>query len=563
MSSLDSVPSHIVSQRRKFEILGMTLNKGENLKSWFNVLKITALIVGIPTIPLLSDVLKDQIIYYYQAIIFGFRLLLLFFLFHWTSKITTYIAGANNDVRYMLNAIGTKDKTAFSKEEIALARNYFIFKFIQLLVTLNAIMGIFLLNARINYGYIIGQTVIYAIVVILLLVTIKFWSTNKPKESPRMGGKILVQMFIPAMFMFAIELILDFFLVASKPNFNFNVLQLTWGTVYLFIFLFIFIAVQITTKKTKREKLVLEEAWLAEYKKKQRFIHERNIITKTVFILQSNWHNFMRKIFKIPEKTEEDLDKKPSEILVKSMWITLFITVIPVGFFIPWIMFPYDGIMLLIVLITAYIYSMTKYERYKLDVISEEQEAGDKEDIRGIQFQERAFYSFVIPTLIFIFAQLIFNGVLTKGVFDVYKMMVIDGLTWLALLIAIPVSIQMVYLLVTNTEQNREKENLKLFVKTEVLFFIMGLIVLLGTVIAYFYAKRFDVVLVIPKAILMYIIIVIVINILPTVFGLIVPKLSDESYNIVKWTYIALVAIADIAIIIWFLFDMLISHFVL
>ncbi|MHA1687118.1 MAG: hypothetical protein ACTSYD_12065 [Candidatus Heimdallarchaeaceae archaeon] len=564
MSSLDSVPSHIVAQRKKFEIMGATLNRGESLRSWFKALLIVSLIFGIPTIPLLADVLKDQIIYIYQALIFGFRFLLLVFLFHWTSKITSYITGAKNDFELKLRAIGYQNKATNTKDEIRLARYNFIYRFMQFLISLDIILGLFMLSGRTNYGYIVGQMVIYGIVIVLLLTTIKFWFTKGSPDSPRMGGKVLVQMFIPTMFAFCVELMLDFFFVASEPNFHHNVLQLGWGLVYPFAFLFILIAVQITTKKTKRERLKLEQAWLAEYQKKQRFIHERNFFVRMFVIFQSYWHQFLSLFRKIPEKTEKDLDKKPSEALVKSIWISLFVTIIPIGFLVPWIMFPYDGIMLVIALITAYVYSMTKYERYKLDVLTEvEQTLTETTEIRTIQFSNKIFYSVSIPTLVFIFAQLVFNGILTKGLYDEYKMMVIRGFTWIALLASIPISIQMVYLITKATDENREKGNLKLFVSINLLFLGITSLVLIGTIISYLVALKLDIAFVILKSVWMYILLMWTTNILPLLYLVIVPKLNEQRYKIAKIGYIILMVLTDLGILLWFLFDILITHFVL
>ena len=155
---------------------------------------------------------------------------------------------------------------------------------------------------------------------------------------PFLGGRLLVLSFIPLVTVWGVEIFIEFFTILSKPRFDFNRLQLTYSLVYPIAFILISIAVLITTKKTKREKLALRKEKDYELSRKSKFIEDKNVFNKLLFKIETTIYT-IKSLFQkeVDEaKLEKKLDKKPSYILVQSIWMSLILSFIPLSFMISW-----------------------------------------------------------------------------------------------------------------------------------------------------------------------------------------------------------------------------------
>ena len=113
-----------------------------------------------------------------------------------------------------------------------------------------------------------------------------------------MGGRILVLTFVPSMFIWSLEIMVGLFSVLGETNFPFNTQQISWSITYPLIFAFLFAAVLYTTRKTKREKLLLQDDRLAEFKRRETFIYEKNWIKRLNFKTKTFLDNIRYKFSK-------------------------------------------------------------------------------------------------------------------------------------------------------------------------------------------------------------------------------------------------------------------------
>ncbi|MHA1465946.1 MAG: hypothetical protein ACTSQ2_12725, partial [Candidatus Heimdallarchaeaceae archaeon] len=252
MTTSESKSGAVIQQRKRFEALGSAINKADGMTSWLRVLMTFTLIFGLPTVALLADPAKDSTITMYEIIIFAARILLIAMVLYIISKITREIFTASNDYNKKTEEIGFKDPNTNTPEEKKFMNNKIIYTIISVLVILASFLGIFLVNSRFSATYITGQSIVYIILIVCLGLTFKFWWGRNQEDSPRMGGRKIIQIFIPVFLFLAIGVVIDFFAILNEARFRMNALQLSWGIVYPFLLVFLVIAILITTKKTKR-----------------------------------------------------------------------------------------------------------------------------------------------------------------------------------------------------------------------------------------------------------------------------------------------------------------------
>ena len=201
MTSAEGTSSTVIRQRKRYEKLGFALNKAGSIKTWLKVLFATTLILGLPTLPLLTDPLKDGTTTLYHVVIFGFRILIIAMILFLTLKITPQMYTAKNDLDIKIEEIGYKDANTNTKEERQLVNRNLIFTAMKIIVLVASGLGMFLVGSRDNYGYIIGQEIIYVILVVGLGLTYKFWISKDPDYSPKLGGRNLVLVFLPLLYL--------------------------------------------------------------------------------------------------------------------------------------------------------------------------------------------------------------------------------------------------------------------------------------------------------------------------------------------------------------------------
>ncbi len=561
MSISDTVPPAVSAQRKRFEALGVAVNKASSIRGWLVALFYTTLIFGLPSLALLADPLKDSVSITYHILIYGFRVLIIAMTILMVSRITTEMYTAKNDLNMKLQEIGYKDPKTNSKEETRFLYNNAIFSLLKIVILIGSAVGLFLMGSRDNYGYIIGHQIIYVFIIFSLILTAKFWIPKKPDYSPRLGGRFIILVFLPTIVIWGLETVFDFFSILTNPRFHYNILQISWGIIYPFVFLFLLIAVLITTKKTKREKMNLQEARLAEFKRKETFIQEKGRFSRARYGMQRLWNNFTQ-VFVRDKQKPKDLDKTPSLLLVRVIWITLFITFIPFAFMIPWNLFPQDGILIIMALMVSYQYSMIKYERDEIDVVSEPEKDEEIEPlaIRTTDLMNTTMRIILLPTVIFILAQYLMSSVVTSGDLSTQNEMITIGFTWISVLLVIPLSIQLIYHLNINTKDNRSNDNVKMFRKS--IFFILGieLLLLVGTVVGKYLGQALGFNLFPPLAIILQVIFVTALIIIPLVYLYVIPNLTDEQFQITRIITYTLLALINVAILVLFVTNIL-SYF--
>ncbi|MHA1397038.1 MAG: hypothetical protein ACTSSF_04965, partial [Candidatus Heimdallarchaeaceae archaeon] len=166
-----------------------------------------------------------------------------------------------------------------------------------------------------------------------------------------------------------------------------------------------------------------------------------------------------------------------------------------------------------------------------------------------------------LPLFVFIIAQFIMSGVITKGVFTLDDELVVIGFTWVAVLMLIPISIQMFHLLKTNTDINRSKANLLMHRNTLITFLIIEVFLLVASLIGRIFAHSIDYTYILPIAIYMQATIVGVTLILPLLYHLIAPRLKEQNYKGFKIGTYIFVGLVDAGILVWFIFDIVVGYF--
>jgi len=561
MSISDTIPLAVSAQRKRYEALGVAVKKASSTRGWLIALFYTTLIFGLPSLALLASPLKDSVTITYHVIIYGFRVLIIAMTILMISRITTEMYTAKNDVNMKLQEIGYKDSKTNTKEENTLLHNNTILSLLKIVILVGSVLGLFLLGSRDNYGYIIGHQIIYIFIIFSLALTAKFWISKKPEYSPRLGGRFVGLVFLPSIVIWGLESVFDFFSILSNPRFHYNVLQISWGIVYPFVFLFLLIAVLITSRKTKRERMNLQEARLSEFKRRESFVHERGRFYRARHDMKLSWNKVTQFFFKDKQR-ERDLDKKPNIILVRSMWIALFATFIPFAFMLPWNLFPQDGILIVMALMIGYQYSMIKYERQEIDVISEpiKDEEIEPLAIRTTDLMTITFRIILLPTIIFIIAQYFMSSVITSGVLSTQNEMITIGFTWIAVLLVIPLSIQLIYHLNVNTKTNRSKENVKMYRKGIFFLLAVEMLLLIGTIVGKYIGMMLGFEIFPPFAIILQAVFVTTLVVIPLIYLYIIPKLTEEQYQIARIITYTLLALINVGILALFLTNIL-SYF--
>lgn len=554
----------ISKQRRRFEALGNAINKADGISSWLKVLMALTLIFGLPTIALLADPAKDSTITTYQLIIFASRILIVAMILYIISKITREVFTASSDYEIKLQEIGFKDSNTNTQEEKKLMNYKIIYTIISVLVILASFIGVFMVGSRFVATYITGQLIVYIIVVVCLGLTFKFWYKRNSEESPRMGGRKLVQILMPIFFFLAIEVIIDFFGILSEARFRFNALQLSWGIIYPFILLFLIIAILITTKKTPREKISLQDAKVADFKRRETHIHDKNKIKQAFFSMKVSWNKFANIIVPRDPTKKKNLDRKPSKALVQSIWATLFITVVPFAIIATWSLFPQDGLLCIGALIISYQYSMIKYDRYEIDVIAEpiKDESIKPTEIRQPAMINNAIIMLLLPTIIFITIQYLISGVIIGDVLSESTEMVVVGFTWVSALIVLPISYQLFYKIKNNTDIDRSEENISMYRRGLVQILIVEIVLILCSIGGHFFVSIFvDYEFIQWVAMGLQLVFVAALIILPLIFLYVVPKLSDHGYKIAKISTIIIITMINVAILVLFFVNIIIGYF--
>ncbi|MCK5408800.1 MAG: hypothetical protein KAJ30_00925, partial [Candidatus Heimdallarchaeota archaeon] len=480
------------------------------------------------------------------------------------SKITREIFTASSDYEKKMEEIGFKDSNTNTQEEKKLMNYKVLYTIISVLVILASFIGVFMVGSRHVATYITGQTIVYIIIVVCLGLTFKFWSRRNSEESPRMGGRKLIQILMPIFFFLAIEVIIDFFGILSEARFRVNSLQLSWGIVYPFLFLFLLIAILITTKKTAREKISLHDAKVADFKRRETHIQDKNRFKQAFFSMKVSWNKFTDFIVPRDPSKKKNLDRKPSKALVQSIWITLFITVIPFSLIITWSLFPQDGLLFIGALMISYQYSMTKYERYEIDVIAEpaRDESIKPTEMRQPNMLNNALIMLLLPTLIFITIQYLISGVIIGETLTESTEMVIIGFTWVSALIVLPISYQLFFKIKNNTDIDRSEENVSMYRGGLVKILIIEIVLLFCSIGGHFFATIFVSYDYIQwMAMGLQLAFVAALIILPLIFLYAVPKLSDQGYKIAKISSIIVISIINVAILALFLVDIIIGYF--
>ncbi len=563
MTSSESDSVAIIKQRKRFEALGKAINKADGIANWLKVLVAFTLIFGLPTIALLADPAKDSIITMYELIIFAFRILIIAMVLHLLSKITREIYTAGNDYDKKIQEIGFKDSSTNTLEEKKFMNYKITYTIISVLVILASFIGIFLVSSRFVATYITGQSIVYIIIIACLGLTFKFWYGRNSDESPRMGGRKLIQILMPIFFFLAIEVVIDFFGILSEARFRFNALQLSWGIVYPFLFIFLLIAILITTKKTRNEKMSLQEAKVAEFKRRETHIQDKNKIKQAFFSMKVSWNKFTN-LFIPRSPKKRNLDRKPSKALVQSIWITLFITVIPFALIATWSLFPQDGLLCIGALMISYQYSMIKYERHEIDVIPEakKDESIKPTEMRQPNLINNAVIMFLLPTLIFITIQYLISGVIIGEALTESTEMVVIGFTWLAALIVLPISYQLFYKIKNNTDIDRSEENVSMYRRGLIQVLIIEIIMILCSIVGHFFASLFvsyDFIQWIAMG--LQLVFVAALIVLPLIFLYVIPKLSDQGYKTAKIITIITISLINVAILALFFVDIIIGYF--
>jgi hypothetical protein len=564
MTSSESDSIVIIKQRKRFEALGNAVNKADGIANWLKVLMAFTLIFGLPTIALLADPAKDSIITMYELIIFAFRILIIAMILHLLSKITREIYTAGNDYDKKIQEIGFKDSRSNTLEERKLMNYKITYTIISILVILASFIGIFMVGSRFVATYITGQSIVYIIIIVCLGLTFKFWYGRNSDESPRMGGRKLIQILMPIFFFLAIEVIIDFFGILSEARFRFNALQLSWGIVYPFLFIFLLIAILITTKKTRNEKMTLQEAKVAEFKRRETHIQDKNKIKQAFFSMKVSWNKFTNILIPRGPPKKKNLDRKPSKALVQSIWITLFITVIPFALIATWSLFPQDGLLCIGALMISYQYSMIKYERYEIDVIpeSKKDESINPTEMRQPNLISNSVIMILLPTLIFITIQYLISGVIIGDILTVSTEMVVIGFTWLAALIVLPVSYQLFFKIKNNTDIDRSEENVSMYRRGLIQILIIEIVMILCSIVGHFFASLFvsyDFIQWIAMG--LQLVFVAALIVLPLIFLYAIPKLSDQGYKTAKIITIITISSINVAILALFFVDIIIGYF--
>ncbi|MBY8999785.1 MAG: hypothetical protein KGD64_02625 [Candidatus Heimdallarchaeota archaeon] len=561
-SELDSAT--IIKQRKRFEALGTAINKADGMASWLKVLLAITLIFGLPTIVLLSDPAKDSTIVMYEMIIFASRVLIITMVLYITSKITREIYTASNDYDKKTQEIGFKEANTNTIEERKLITNNVMYTIISIVVILSSFIGIFLVGSRYIETYITGQLVVYITIIVCLGFSFKFWSGRNSDESPRMGGRKLIQILMPVFMFLSIEIIIDFFGILSEPRFRVNALLLSWGIIYPFLFLFLVIAILITTKKTPREKIGLQEAKIADFQRKETHIQDKNKIKQAFFRMKVSWNKFSKKLIPRDPTKKKNLDRKPSKALVQSLWITLFITVVPFALIAPWSLFPHDGLLFIAALMISYQYSMIKYERYEIDVIAEsaKDESIQPTEMRKPSFIKNALIMLLLPTVIFITIQYLISGVIIGEILTVSTEMVVIGFTWVTALIVLPISYQLFLKIKANTDIDRSENNVLMFRTGLLYIFFIELILIACSIGSHFFVSIFvDYEFIQWAAMGLQLAFVGALIVLPIIFLYIVPKLSDKGYKTAKIVTISIISIINVAILVLFIVDIIVGFF--
>ncbi len=553
MTSAEGLPSTIIRERKRYEKLGFALNKAASIKTWLKVLFATTLIFGLPSLPLLSDQLKDGTTFLYQVVIFGFRILLIAMILFLALKITPQLYTAKNDLDIKLEEIGFKDPNTNTKEESRIINRNVVFTVMKMLILIASGIGVFLVGSRDNYGYIIGQEIIYVVLIFGLALTFRFWSAKEPKNSPRLGGRNLVLVFLPLLYLLGLEVIIDFFSVTSEPRFHFNTLQITWGLMYPFMFIFILIAVLISSKKTIREKITMQDARIAEFRRRETLLEDKGFFAQMKYNSKTSWNKFTQVFFRRETAEKRDVDKRPNEILVKSIWITLFAIFIPFGLLLPWNLFPHDGLLVLAALVVGYQYSMIKFDRAEVDVLSQpdKNEEIEPPEIRTASLATNTTRLILLPTVVFVIAEYLISGVMSNP-------LVVIGFTWISLLLVIPISIQLITYINVNTKENRTLENIRMHRNLMVILVLVQLILMMGSVVGRYMGQTLGVEFFIPKiAIIMQAMLLFVLLIVPIVYQYILPKLDDKQFKAVRIGFYLLIALLNVVILAWFIIDIL------
>ncbi|MCK4972829.1 MAG: hypothetical protein KAS52_05880, partial [Candidatus Heimdallarchaeota archaeon] len=324
------------------------------------------------------------------------------------------------------------------------------------------------------------------------------------------------------------------------------------------------IAILITTKKTKREKISLQDAKVADFKRRETHIQDKNRFKQAFFGVRVSWNKFTNFIIPHDPTKKKNLDKKPSKALVQSIWISLFITVIPFALIASWSLFPQDGLLCIGALMISYQYSMIKYERYEIDVISEptKDESIKPTEMRQPSMLNNTIIMLLLPTLIFITIQYLISGVIIGETLMESTEMVVVGFTWVSALIVLPISYQLFLKIRNNTDIDRSEENVSMYRRGLVQILIIEIVLILCSIGGHFFATIFvsyDFIQWIAMGLQLAFIAALIV--LPLIFLYVVPKLSDQGYKIAKISTFIVITIINVAILALFLVDIIIGYF--
>ena len=152
------------------------------------------------------------------------------------------------------------------------------------------------------------------------------------------------------------------------------------------------------------------------------------------------------------------------------------------------------------------------------------------------------------------------SSVITGGVLSNQNEMLTIGFTWIAILLVIPLSIQLIYHLNLNTKTNRSEENVKMYRKGIFLILAIELLLLVGTIVGKYIGQMLGFEIFPPFAIILQAIFVTTLIIIPLIYLYIIPKLTDEQYQIARIITYTLFALINVGILALFITNIL-SYF--
>ncbi|MHA1305008.1 MAG: hypothetical protein ACTSPI_15025, partial [Candidatus Heimdallarchaeaceae archaeon] len=152
--------------------------------------------------------------------------------------------------------------------------------------------------------------------------------------------------------------------------------------------------------------------------------------------------------------------------------------------------------------------------------------------------------------------------VVTKGNYEGFNGMVVIGFTWVSVLLAIPLSIRLLYYIKQGLDENRERKNVHLILQSAIPLLIVALSLFIGMFITHIYVSSFGIQFLTMISFYLLAIIIGLILIIPLGYILIAPRLKDDhQYKLFNIGTFGFLFVCIAATFIWFIFDVIIGYF--